>query len=653
MKRLGRRKYRAKTRNESKIKSHVDPEFMAIREQQILPVIRDLQCSDLSIRSAATQSALKLIQDQKLRKGLLREQIVKILLEQTINDSDLQAKADGWSILRGLAKEEEADFCIHLYRQDILEKLDEIIKTIIETLKSSDPLFSGLTQPQQDVIWNLTVSIVNILTFLCESHDEAVEALSKFPAVLKFLFELLALKLKPPELENEVLLCLITLTEDNEAIVEQIVANEKWFQSLVIIKDIAKISAIYACGVLHNIFSSSKCPEHYMTDKETSDAMLIPLLINHIEQFTSNEDAGHSESISGQSLQVVFEIIASIAASLQDKIDYNSQKGKKLVDSKTEELDGGDTEMETDSITGDLNDEIEADIKMVTNNESDNDELSQSTDLTLDRLIRLATPKILRIFTVKKFVSDNINERALSALNNITWTVSNIDNTSEHFAVLQKVWASLAQEIWEQVICRFLDLCTDNIELASLITSLAWAVARSVKGIVKLSPSNEDKIILLYKISRNLEQDNGSKKSNTEKLDKFQGLGVKCIGILGNLAFDPTTIDINRKIGNFLLTIVQSLPAVPAADVIESLNHIFDIYADHSYSYDESVFWTDNFCKSLEEIQSKIKKMAKSIDRRKSRELRTRADEAVLNLDRFLAYKKKEKTKILSQIIRN
>ena len=102
------------------IKPPSDPELAAIREKKILPIIADLTSPESSKRSSAAIAIANLIEDKKCRKLLLREQIVRILLEQTITDSALESKSAGWGILRNLALEEEADFCIHLYRQDIL-----------------------------------------------------------------------------------------------------------------------------------------------------------------------------------------------------------------------------------------------------------------------------------------------------------------------------------------------------------------------------------------------------------------------------------------------------------------------------------------------------------------------------------------------------
>ena len=55
------------------------------------------------------------------------------------------------------------------------------------------------------------------------------------------------------------------------------------------------------------------------------------------------------------------------------------------------------------------------------------------------------------------------------------------------------------------------------------------------------------------------------------------------------------------------------------------------------------VFWKEGFLGRLEEVVPKVKAMVKTIDKRSYKELRLRADEASLNLGRFVQYKKKNK----------
>jgi hypothetical protein len=112
------------------IKPPSDPELAAIREQRILPVLKDLQGADLKARSTAVVAITNIIEDPKCRKLLLREQIVRILFEQTLTDSNLETRTAGWGILRNLALEEDADFCIHLYRQDILTAIEGVLRMV-------------------------------------------------------------------------------------------------------------------------------------------------------------------------------------------------------------------------------------------------------------------------------------------------------------------------------------------------------------------------------------------------------------------------------------------------------------------------------------------------------------------------------------------
>lgn len=124
-----RTKHRADPTAKS-IKPPTDPELAAIRETKILPVLQDLQSADQSKRSTAATVIANLVEDTKCRKLFLREQIVRILLEQTLTDSSMETRIAGWGTMRNLALEEEADFCVHLYRQDILTAIEGAIKSV-------------------------------------------------------------------------------------------------------------------------------------------------------------------------------------------------------------------------------------------------------------------------------------------------------------------------------------------------------------------------------------------------------------------------------------------------------------------------------------------------------------------------------------------
>lgn len=112
------------------VKPPTDPELIALREKRVLPVIKDLRSSNPKARGAAASAVSNVVQDEKCRKLLLREQIVHIVLTETLTDASLDSRAAGWEILRVIASEEESDFCVHLFRLEVLTAIEHAIKHV-------------------------------------------------------------------------------------------------------------------------------------------------------------------------------------------------------------------------------------------------------------------------------------------------------------------------------------------------------------------------------------------------------------------------------------------------------------------------------------------------------------------------------------------
>lgn len=531
---------------------------------------------------------------------------------------------------------------------------------IIETIESSD--FSTTPKAHKNLVWNITGSVITLLSSLAEAQEEIVEAISKISTLLNFLFGLLGLAELPPAVFEDTLTCLITVTEDNEAICQQILENRAWLNGLVQLKDGGVMKAVGACGVLHNIFTTMHWFDHKTPVEGASDGNLIPALTRCIEnvntpEFQTNGNASHATP--DQVLQLALRITASIATSLQEALEDDSKgEFEGFGDDNADEMmeDGSDVEDEDNpnakaeeaNQEHEMNEEeINADMDLVAGGDSDEDS-PQDEQSTLNQLVRTAAPAILEYAKPPQDQTVEVSEtrtNALSALNNISWTVSSIDFDSSNLSNLQTAWTEIASRIWLTAISPVLASNTADIGLASSIASLAYGIARSMQGKVPLQGDEHRKFMALYQASKNLpkatDEKNG-KSSSAEEEDVFQGLGVKCIGVLGRLALNPAPIALNRDIGVFLLA---SLPDAAAAETVEILNQIFDIYADEESVCDEGVFWADGFYGHLDLALPKIRKTVKQIDKRRCEELRLRADEAVLNLARFLKYKKEERRK--------
>ncbi|KAI0117766.1 hypothetical protein GGR51DRAFT_555049 [Nemania sp. FL0031] len=632
------------------VKPPSDPELAAIREKSILPVLRDLQSSDPKSRTTAAGAIANIVQDTRCRKLLLREQIVHILLTETSTDASLESRAAGWEILRVLTAEEEADFCVHLYRVDVLTAVQHASTKITEAVVSPNPAFSKRPKVEQNFLWSMAEALTEIIAAVAAAQDDALNAASQSQEILRFLFTLVSTDSTTASVLKSTLSCMITLSEDNRQFVEAVLGDSvnQCYKHLTTFKNGDGFKAVLACGVLHNVFSSMDWNDQNPGRNGACDAVLVPALSHTLECTNLNDNIANGNSYASPAdvLQIALEVLASIGTTLQNSLGKGS-RGKK--ESK-EGLDDKDDAMDADE-NGDLSgedqpededdemdeDEMEADMEMVTGAD-DADEPSGIDDLpTLKELVQRAIPQAVKLFRSIQGddeVSTLIRIHTLTALSNIGWTVSCIDFSEGANTAILRAWTPVAQLIWSDAIAPVLASNTSDVGLATVVTSLAWAIARSLHGQSFLSGDEHQKFISLYHASKNLDAD---------PEDPFQGLGVKCIGVLGQLALDPAPMALNREIGVFLVTVVAGLPETPAAESVEALNQLFDIYGDENSANDKGVFWKDNFLQHMEATVPKVKAMVKTVDKRKSAELRARAEEASLNLSRFIQYKQKHR----------
>lgn len=469
--------------------------------------------------------------------------------------------------------------------------------------------------------------------------------------IVRFLFTIVTLGSTTAPVLNSALSCMITLSEDNQKFVEAILTDEKCYKQLITFKKSDGYKAVLACGVLHNVFSVVQWNDQSPGKDGACDAILVPTLSQTLEhtQLNSSMTNGHGSTSPEEILQLAMEILASIGTALQETLEQGS-RGKREGSFKGFDNDNGDAmdaDMDADVDAGDDEehsdndpaadddemdeDEMEADMDMVTGADED-EKIDGIDDLpTLKELIQKAIPQLVKLSRDAGIdeAAISIRSHAVTALNNIAWTVSCIDLTDRSNLGILHAWTPVAQTIWKETIAPVLASDTSDVGLATIVTSLSWAIARTLHGQAFLSGDEHKKFISLLHASQNF---------NPDQDDPFQSLGVRCVGVLGQLAL-AAPIELNREIGVFLLTVVKSLPETPAADVIEALNQLFDIYGDETKEWDKEVFWKDNFLQHLEEVVPLVKAMVKTIDKRTSAELRTRAEEVNLNLSRFIKYK--------------
>lgn len=519
--------------------------------------------------------------------------------------------------------------------------------------------------------WNVTVALLSLLSALATARDEIMDAIVANPQIMPFICFLVSHNSTPSTIFSETLSCLIIMTEDNLKVSQLILADQSnCFRTLTKFKEAGDSRAVYACAVLHNIYSALEWHDGSPGQDGATDSKLIPNLSQVLERTRQDPKTYQVGGVEIEVVTLALEILASIATDLQGSVakgnkkqeEWNGFEDKEAMedgdDEDMEQLDD-DEEDEEDDADGvgadgankdadddiDMDDAMEADMDFVTGEGDEAEDDAGIEDLpTLREFILKAIPQLIRLanFAPASEEAVAIQLEALAGLNNIAWTMSCFDYSESGNAGILRVWDPIAKRIWSELVAPVLATDTADISLASLVTSIAWAIARTLQGSTPLAGDEHHKFISLYKASKGLVTNPDEQAQQGEQEDPFQGLGVKCIGVLGQLAQDPAPIDLNREVGVFLVTILDALPETPPADTVEALNQLMDIYADETHPCVKAVFWKDNFLKHLEDVLPKTKKMVKSIDKRgPTSELRTRADEAIMNLGRFIQYTKK------------
>lgn len=653
------------------VKPPSDPELAALRESKILPVIKDLKSTDTKKRTAAASAISNIIHDTKCRKLLLREQIVHTVLNETITDTALESRAAGWGILQVLAQEEEADFCIHLFRLDVLTAIEFASNKFIQRITATEPAFSKLPKAEQHTIISIIASLLSLLTALAEAGDDMLEAIASNTTLTQLLVVLITKHNDisgesdgVSTLRSDALACLMLLCEDNDKLAQAIsVSGTSTFETLLSLKDRLDGEGVLACAVLHNLFASLEALKDASVPTKVDQSILIPTLTKVLASYSADEPppTGESWSDPAQYQQLALETIASIGTSLTAAMggpaEASHPAGKNKPPAPQEEavdddLDMNEADDDVNSESGGEGmheeededemtlEEMQADMDMVLGGDDDE---NIDDHPVLQALLEKALPELIRIAASQPSneLAMAMQGHALSALNNIAWSLSVVDFSEPQNASVLAAWSPTAKSIWKQVISPILASDTADLGLATQVTGLSWAIARALRSKTPLQPGEQRKFITLYQATRG----GSAARQDAPDQDPFQSLGVKCIGVVGQLALEPCPADMNRELGTFLVTVVSALPQTPAAEAVEALNQLFDIYGEEAYAYDADVFWADNFVKHLEEAIPKVRVMVKSVEKKTQAELRLRADEVLMNLTRFISYKVKHKPK--------
>ncbi|KAF8931517.1 hypothetical protein BGZ52_012403 [Haplosporangium bisporale] len=622
--------------------------------ETILPLIQKLSSPDANERAWAAAGASNLLMhDAATRRLMLSKNLIGALIER-LTDSVHEVVVEALGALRNLTVVGGEEVISEMYNKNVLTPVTALIPPLGVMIDSmlTAPAASAQEQEKRKTVWDWAENIISVIWAMCENSEKSLKVVNKLnmiPFLMSFMSNVDKL---PPKVIVAAAQCLYTLTDDNPDCRVVFVKNPDYINPLMNILSLnvnaeeELLIKTLACGIVINLRSiiSSKASENdfseihsavlpvlsgalnYDLQKASTDAAAAAQVVNlqkkDVDLSKPNQPATDEEHALAlietrlQTLQLSLELIANICTESVEGVDHEDEEEWK---------DEDDDEMETHD------DEDE---------DAMNEPESEKKD---DALIHLGTPTPLSFpeqtvptpSTVAPLITTQLattHLRAIEALNNFLLTMAD--------SVPGKWWykhrKADADQCWTWLFQQAGAVAGNGVQVGAeekgqemrgavldAIVGCLWTLARGLDAEVPLADFHIPALM-------------GAYTSTTS-----DSMRVKSIGCLGVIAKRQGAIETNKAVGEFLMNLLKNNPSTEAC--VEALNAMYDIYADKDFDYDLPVYVQGNFNQELRGMIKMVKFMVRNIDRRKSRDLRNRADEAAMNLVEFVKYKENER----------
>ncbi|KAF5352474.1 hypothetical protein D9756_005865 [Leucocoprinus leucothites] len=633
----------------------------------ILPILQKMESADATERKWACVAVANLIQNDPSTRRLLQGKNVVGALITRLTDSEEEVVAEAVGALRNLCIDGGYDICAEMYNKNILTPLKTFVPKISNVL--SQYLTNSKSAPEnaQKLIYEMADNIITVLWCLSETSNKALNAINEIhliPFLMSFLASRDNLPLGPVASAAQ---CLYVLTDDNPLAISDVKSDASYLACLLDIsrpENIAKVDtnlkdprivtlSVLAAGILRNI--SPLPPPTVVSLVDLDKDIIFPLLQPTISSIGIPDiSVGAQELITAQSnepqieklslkhtpksdhkssteielekietrlrtVQLALEILTGACATLPDPDFGFATEDEADEDEDLEDNDDeGDMDMEADGIEGDRP-PVPTFITSLVNPLL---ALIQPSTLSFPPLAAPSPhPPITSALSA-------VHVSALECLNNVFLSLAS-SRKSEIAAdvasgtkIWGDIWSALAavgtqtgmgqerrQEMWEKAV------------------GVLWGVGNVWKG--SLEPKEEHISLLIQFCSA----------SSDPKVK------TQCIGTLECLAQHPTSIEANRVISDYLISLLPSGSGSSPTDtepLIQATSALIDIYSDENMPYDIN-FRQGQYLNHLVSSVEGVRRAVKNIDRRKEggRELRVRGDEVRENLVAFIKYRRR------------
>ncbi|KAI9795529.1 MAG: hypothetical protein M1825_001277 [Sarcosagium campestre] len=557
-----------------------DLEAAEVRIETILPLLEDLVCADAGSRAIAAGAIGDFIDEEICRKILIEENLIQLLLHQTIKDSESAVVTAAWAVLCRLANFEDSRYHLVSHKQDIFKAIDS-------TLTHVRSLDSLPVTP-----WALTESLLGLLTSLSGAISpgtpDAVPDLISVPD-----FHLIVLKnpKTPLDVKDAVSINLFALTIRNESLAKRLKSSLPWQAYLHATKGKKDCVGITALGILYNIRCISV--QEILLKLTDTLAWIFECHIDDEEDYYGTNGDISSTRWRGAT-QICLELVGTLAISSANVPETDSLTFKDPVSNGPQATEDRDSDA--------VGSTTQHDVPTVKDEEKPAGKkgaVPDSNDLSIPRILTERTALLIIPFaealTCPTGTLSSLYVGAILALKNIARCVSaTLVSEEPSFHDFLDAWTPSAQRIWSQLVHPILTSSSSNKlgdRQAQIITDLALAIAQSLPDRVELDLDSSDVegLMMLYQrqisqipITASLEHEvyaEGVQESHPSVV-----LALNCIAVLGSLAkrMESSKVNIGTTVSRFLVDEVLAGPLreIPIECRLEALDQLLVISAD-------------------------------------------------------------------------
>ncbi|KAI0714810.1 ARM repeat-containing protein [Earliella scabrosa] len=652
------------------------------KNEAILPIIQKMESVDPAERKWACVAVSNLIQNDPSTRRLLQGKNIVGALITRLSDSEEEVVVEAAGSLRNLCIDGGFDICAEMYNKNILTPLKTFVPKISTSL--SQFLASPKNAPEnaQKLVYEFADNVITILWCLSETSNKALNAINQI-SLVPFLMSFIAARDKlPVSTVTSAAQCLYVLTDENYPIIEEVRSNAEYTACLLAVvrstdspvnsngkgKDSsdAPVPAfrVLCCGILRNI--SPIPPPSIAATLDLDRDVVLPTLepvLTSIDIQEAAQAAQHAidnqEAIPEfndlslkhtpksdhktasevelerlearlRTVQLALEILTGMCATLPDPEIFNS--ASEADPEGQDDDEGAPRRNEDDEAMDDAQD-----IDMTVNDASVAAHAPQPPSFfttLVAPLLKLVNPTALSFPPLGSpsphppttSALSAIHISALECLNNIFLSMAtSLGGRPSGLApengrmVFDAVWRALGA-VGTEISGAGQERRKDMWDIG---VGVLWGVGNIWKG--SLLPTEEHVQVLtqFYNATSDI------------------SVKVKTIGTLECLGQHPESVDANRIISSWLLSLLppSADPPTPTEPLLQAVSALIDIFSDETLPYDVN-FRQGRYLDALVRSVEGVRRAVRGIDRKKERELRVRGEEVRDNLVAFIQYRR-------------